>query len=129
MTPAREWSIGPRHHFRYEEPGVLWLKVRGETTLEDAHGTVGTYRELGSQRPITLVADLTEATTLSPEARRYSASHLRPEWFKDVAYIGARPAMRLLLRARYVLLTLFRKSSARVFFFDSEAQARAWLAR
>ncbi|MBZ4417131.1 STAS/SEC14 domain-containing protein [Myxococcus sp. RHSTA-1-4] len=127
MTPAREWSIGPRHHFRLEEPGVLWLKVRGETTLEDAHGTVATYRELGTRKPFVFVADITEATSLSREARRYSARHLRAEWFRDVAYIGARPGMKVLLRVRFFLLSLLRGSSARVFFFGTEAAARAWL--
>ena len=129
MRETREWSIGPRHHFRFEAPGVLWLKVRGETTLEDAHGTVATYRELGSRRPFVFVADISEATSLSREARRYSARHLRAEWFRDVAYIGARPGLKLLLRARFFLLSVLRRSSARLFFFDTEAAARTWLAQ
>ncbi|MFY0528172.1 hypothetical protein ACN28I_35120 [Archangium gephyra] len=35
MPLPREWSFGT-HRAWFEAPDVLWMKIRGETSLEDA---------------------------------------------------------------------------------------------
>jgi len=129
MTPAlREWKFAS-NHVQLKMPDVLWHKVQGVTTLEDAVQLMEIYREVATQQPFFLVTDLSEATTLTDKARRYASEHLRPEWFVGSIYIGARLLHRAVAKGLALIHHLTGRTDATVtsvvHFVNTEAEAWA----
>lgn len=89
MSEQREWKVGGTT-IRFEPPELVWVHTRGQATYEDAPRLVEIYRELGQQRPILIVADLSEATTLDVQGGRYLSLNIDPKWILGTIYIGAR---------------------------------------
>src|SRR5688572_13323859 len=89
MSNPREWKVGDTT-VRFEPPELVWVHTRGQATLDDAIQLVEIYRELGQQRRILILADLSEATTLDREGGGYLSKHVRPEWILGTIYIRAR---------------------------------------
>jgi len=117
-----EWRIGS-HHARFESPDILWVKIRGETTLEDSVHFAGLYRELGERQSFFIVGDLTEATTFDTEGRRYMSEHLRPDWFKGNLYVGARLVHRAAMRGITFVYRLTGQAVPELHFVSTEAEA------
>ena len=133
MTPTpREWRF-TTHHVQLRIPDVLWHKVQGVTSHEDAIQLMEIYRELGSQHPFFLVTDLSEATTLTDQARRYTSEHLRPEWFEGSIYLGARLLHRAVAKGLALVHYLSGRTDATVtsvvHFVNTEAEAWALIDR
>ncbi|ATB29978.1 hypothetical protein [Melittangium boletus] len=131
MPPIqREWTIG-RHTFHFEAPDLLWSKLQGGCTLEQAVQMVNLYRELGTAHPFFIMGDMETAEGMESEARRYVSEHVRSEWILGVIYFKTRLlhkalAMGLLLAAE---MTRAEKSTLRgkIHFVSSQAKARALL--
>jgi hypothetical protein len=127
MSEQREWKVG-NTTLRFEPPDIVWVNTRGRASLEDAVRMVAIYRELGEQRPLVIVADLSEATTLDPEGGRYLSEHAQPEWIQGCIYIGARLLHRAISKGIALAAHLSGRAEAsaltKVHFVSSEAQAR-----
>ena len=127
MSEPREWKVGSTT-VRFEPPELVWVHTRGGASLEDAKQLVEIYRELGQQRPILIVGDLSEATTLDLEGGRYLSEHIQPEWILGTIYIGARLLHRAISKGIALAAHLAGRTEAsaltRVQFVASEAQAR-----
>jgi hypothetical protein len=132
MSEQREWKVGGTT-VRFEPPELVWVHTRGRASLEDAIQLVEIYRELGQQRPILIVGDLSEATTLDLEGGRYLSEHIQPEWILGTIYIGARLLHRAVSKGIALAAHLAGRMEAsaltRIQFVDSEAQARGLVAR
>ncbi|WNG39436.1 hypothetical protein F0U61_41555 [Archangium violaceum] len=132
MSELREWKVGGTT-VRFEPPELVWVHTRGRASLEDAIRLVDVYRELGQQRPILIVADLSEATTLELEGGRYLSEHIQPEWILGTVYIGARLLHRAVSKGIALAMHLTGRADesamTRVHFVDAEAQARDLIAR
>jgi hypothetical protein len=127
MSEQREWKVGDTT-LRFEPPDLVWVHTRGQASLDDAVRMVSIYRELGEQRPILIVADLSQATTLDREGGRYLSEHAQPEWIQGCIYIGARLLHRAISKGIALAAHLSGRAEAsaltRVHFVSSEAQAR-----
>ena len=132
MSEPREWKVGSTT-VRFEPPELVWVHTRGRASLEDAIQLVEVYRELGQQRPILIVGDLSEATTLDMEGGRYLSEHIQPEWILGTIYIGARLLHRAISKGIALAAHLAGRAEAsaltKVQFVASEAQARELVAR
>jgi len=132
MSEPREWKVGGTT-VRFEPPELVWVHTRGRASLEDAIQLVEIYRELGQQRPVLIVGDLSEATTLDLEGGRYLSEHVQPEWILGTIYIGARLLHRAVSKGIALAAHLAGRAEAsaltRVQFVASEAQARELVAR
>lgn len=132
MSEQREWKVGGTT-VRFEPPELVWVHTRGRASLEDAIQLVEIYRELGQQRPILIVGDLSEATTLDMEGGRYLSEHIQPEWILGTIYIGARLLHRAISKGIALAAHLSGRAEAsaltKVQFVASEAQARELVAR
>jgi hypothetical protein len=132
MSESREWKVGGTT-VRFEPPELVWVHTRGRATLEDAVHLLDIYRELGQQRPILIVSDLSEATTLERDGGRYLSEHVQPEWILGCIYIGARLLHRAVAKgiALAAHLSGRAESSAltQIHFVSSEAQARDLITR
>ncbi|HEX8435159.1 hypothetical protein [Archangium sp.] len=127
MTPPREWTIGT-HSARFEPPDVLWMKIRGATSLQDAVSVLELYREVGGQRPFFLVTDLREATSVDLKARDHVSWNLRMEWFRGGIYIGAGVLQRAVASSMTFLHSLTGKESRPQHFVSTEEEARSLIA-
>ncbi len=132
MSEQREWKVGDTT-LRFEPPDLVWVHTRGRATLEDAIQLVELYGELGRHRPILIVADLSEATTLDVKGGRYLSLHIQPEWIQGTIYIGARLLHRAVSKGIALAVHLAGRADesalTKVRFVDSEAQARELIAR
>jgi hypothetical protein len=128
MAHEREWHFGT-HHAWFESPDVLWTKIKGETTHQDGVVLLELYRELGSQRPIFVVTDLTEATSVDMRARDHVSWNLRITWFRGAAYIGAGLVQRAVASSMSFLHSLTGKQTPTLAFVSTEAEARAFIAQ
>ncbi len=132
MSEQREWKVGDTT-LRFEPPELVWVHTRGRASLEDAIQLVDIYRELGQRRPILIVADLSEATTLDVAGGRYLSLHVQPEWIQGTIYIGARLLHRAVSKGIALAAHLAGRTEAsaltKVQFVASEAQARELIAR
>ena len=97
MLGPSHWTIG-RHTFRWEAPDLLWVKLDGDCTLEQAREMVGIYGSLGEQRAYFILADASSAGALEPEARRHMSERMRPEWFQGVVFYNTRLLHRAMAR-------------------------------
>jgi hypothetical protein len=132
MSEPREWKVGDTT-VRFEPPELVWVQTRGRASLQDAIRMVEIYRELGQQRPLLIVGDLSEATTLDLEGGRYLSEHVQPEWILGTIYIGARLLHRAVSKGIALAAHLAGRTDAsalaKVQFVSSEAQARELVAR
>lgn len=127
MPQPRDWNIGT-HHAWFEPPDELWMKVRGMTTLEDAIQILELYRELGSQQPLFLVTDLSEATSVDLKARDHVSWNLRMEWFRGSIYIGAGLMQRAVANSMTFLHSIVGQPVITQHFVTTEDEARALIA-
>jgi len=131
MPPIqREWTIG-KNTFHLEPPDLLWSKLQGECSLEQAVQMVNLYRELGTAHPFFILGDMEAAQGMESEARRYISEHVRSEWILGVIYFKTRLlhkalAMGLLLAAE---MTRAEKSALRgkIHFVSTQSKAQALL--
>ncbi|HYO52191.1 hypothetical protein [Archangium sp.] len=128
MPQRREWSIGT-HHAWFESPDVLWMKIRGATSLEDAIAILEVYREAGSQHPVFLVTDLSEATSVDLKARDHISWNVRLEWFRGVIYIGAGLMQRAVASSMTFLHSVTGRPAIVQHFVSTENEARALIAK
>jgi hypothetical protein len=128
MAQPREWSIGT-HHAWFEPPDVLWMKIRGETSLEDAITILEVYRQASGQHPIFLVTDLSEATSIDLKARDHLSWNTRMEWFHGSIYIGAGVMQRAVAGSMTFLHSITGKPAPAQHFVCTEDEARALIAQ
>ena len=122
MEPKREWVFGDCRA-SFEEPDLLLVEP-GPTSLEVARFLVDVYRELGTQRPFFLLVKVGESP-LSVEARGYFRQHLRSEWFRASFLIGAGVMVRAVGKALYAGGIFIRAWTAKIYYVDTEEEARA----
>jgi hypothetical protein len=127
MVQTRDWQLG-EHLVRFEVPDILLFKLRGPLRYEDARRITTIYREVAAQGPVFTIADVSD-TSIDKEARAYFAEHLRPEWYRSIALIGASLLQRAAIKS--ILVGLYLRGGWELFpeFVESEAQARAYSAR
>ncbi|WP_224245476.1 hypothetical protein [Hyalangium gracile] len=127
MAVRREWTIGS-HRAHFEEPDLLVMKYNGKFNLEEARLVVELYREVGTQRPFFLLADITGAEIAS-DARKHLTDQIKPEWFRGIVYAGASPVMRAVGKAMAVTFYFTGKWSTPFEFTATAEEARALIAR
>ncbi len=124
MTQPHEWNVGT-HHTRFEPPDVLWTKIRGTTSIEDAISLLEIYREVGSQQPVFVVTDLSEATTVDLKARDHISWNIHMGWFHGAIYIGAGMVQRAVASSMTFLHSLTGNEAIPQHFVSTEEEARA----
>jgi FAD/FMN-containing dehydrogenase len=128
MTIRREWKLGT-HSAHFEQPDILWVKIEGETTMQDAVSLSEIYGELGNQHPFFVVTDLREATSVDSEARDYVARSVNPAWFLGSVYIGAGFVQKAVAKSLAFVHYLTGRLTFDLHFVGSEEEARELLAR
>ncbi|PTL82993.1 hypothetical protein [Vitiosangium sp. GDMCC 1.1324] len=128
MTISREWKLGT-HLARFEEPDILWVRIQGETTLQNAIDLTQLYGELGVQKPIFVVTDLTGATTVEAEARQHVSQHSNPAWFLGSVYIGAGFVQKAVAKSLTFVHAMTGRLTFDLHFVSTEREARELIIR
>lgn len=119
-----------RHSIFFEPPWLLYYILRGNLSADELVGFIAVRDEVASGSPFLLaLADLRELGTIPVEARKVAAHRLKRSPYRGTAIFGASLQARTL--AKLVLgaaRLLGREDRNPVRFFDTEAEARAWLA-
>ena len=127
-----EWSSTGAHAYRCERAGIVFLRISGDigeehiATFFQAFGRC--CDEVATPHVFWLV-DLAGMGSMLPDARKLAASTpVRPE-NKGMAIFGASFAQRVLVTLVDKATSLLHPGSPPLAFHDSEADARAWIAR
>ncbi|AKJ03226.1 hypothetical protein ATI61_118104 [Archangium gephyra] len=132
MESQREWRLGA-NVLRFEPPDILWAEFHGDLSPAEAARLVELYGELGRSRTFFLVADVTNASPLNEELRRYISDTTRPEWVQGAIYIGARLAQKAIARGIFIAYWLTGRGDkselSKVHFVSTKSQASELMAR
>ncbi len=117
---------------RFEPPDLCIGTFVGDITPEDMAAMFDDLRRFSRGRPHVLtLADLTRCGTLSAAARKAAADAGKGLPVRGAAVVGASFQMRMFATLMTRALNLFNGASDTynpLRFFDTEAEARAWLA-
>jgi hypothetical protein len=130
----RDWTIGT-NTFRFEPPDVLWVKIEGNCSLEEAVLISRLYRELAAVRPFYALNDMQTSTGMDAEARHYMSENVRFEWFRAMIFFNTRLMHRALAQGLVLATTMTREEEEDetppmdVHFVPTREDALALLAR
>jgi hypothetical protein len=127
MPIKKEWSFGA-HRAHLESPDVLVMTFNGPTTFDETKSMVEIYAEVGSQRPVFLIADVSTTTT-DARMRDYISKNVKTEWFHTVIYTGVGFVQKAAAKALAIALYLSGKWKADIEFVGTEQEARAIIER
>ncbi len=108
MTPSpREWTIGA-NIFRFEPPDLLWVKIQGECSREEAVQIVNLYRELAEHQPYFVLSDMQASMGMDEEAKRYMSENIRSGWFLGMILYNTRLLHRAIAKGLVLAAALTR---------------------
>lgn len=118
------------HLFRWEPPDIGYVSYLGDLQEPAAGEFSARSRRFTLGRPyVFLIVDMAKLGKISAEARKQSAQGSKDLNLRGVAVIGASASMRIVagLVSRAIDL-LNRNPDNPTRFFETEAEARAWIA-
>ena len=113
---------------REDPEGFLCTVVEGDLSDEMARAIAVACRRLSdSGREVLVLCDTRRTGTISPSARKVMANEMRAVRFDAIAIFGASFAVRVISTLAAKSVQILTHQSYPVHFFDTEAEARAWL--
>lgn len=126
------WQFIGAHPWRMEPPGILYCSTRGDVSETDVRQLLAALTKCsGPGEPALALINISEMGDLSPAARKAaSAPDRQPQAFTTL-FVGAtftqRVVIKLIDKAHHLLAR--SPSVAPTLFFDTEEEARAWIAQ
>jgi hypothetical protein len=131
MTSHRPGGQIGRHATYLEHPDVIFMRLAGPVTQEEAAEINVFHRAWGQQYPrVFYLLDLRELEAIDPEGRKEASRTVRMLPLAGVAAYGAPIKARVLAKLVFTAMNLFKASTAERFpieFVDTEDEARAWI--
>ena len=127
--PANQ--VAGKHVTCFEEPDVIYMKFGGRATTSDAHELLRRQLGMGEGKEILFfIIDAEELETIEPDGRRAVAESLKEIPLRGMAVIKAPIKAKVVTRLVITAINLFRRDSNLnpVAFFDTEDEARQWIA-
>ena len=121
-----------KHITYFEEPDIIFMKLSGDVT--DAEGLELLRRQRGfaeGRKLLFFLMDDREMAGISPDARKAVAEMLKEIPLYGMANFQAPMKAKVVAKLVITAINLFRKDakSNPVEFFNSEEEARAWIAQ
>lgn len=118
-----------KHWLRVEADGLIFLKYHGNLTLPEIQQLAELVAPVAKEQPdVFMLFDVSEATIIEPEARKFCMKWLSEGNFAGAANFGgsllARTTGEMLMSA----LRLVHKLVLPTTFVKTEAEGRAWIA-
>ncbi|WP_437606671.1 STAS/SEC14 domain-containing protein [Sorangium sp. So ce834] len=113
---------------REDPDGLLCTVVEGDLSDDMAREIAAACQSLSdSGREVLVLSDTRRIGTISPSARKVMASEMRAVRFDAIALFGASFAVRVVSTLAAKSVQILTQQSYPVQFFETEAEARAWL--
>lgn len=120
-----------RHLTYFEEPDIIHMKMIGEVTTNDGLELLRRQREFCQGRDrIFFMIDGSELDKITPDVRRAVAETLKEIPLHGMCLFNSPLKAKVLAKLVITAINLFRKDDGtnEVAFFDSEDEARVWIA-
>lgn len=131
---ADGWHHFGAHRLRYEAPGLVCISVNGDLFESDVHAILAAIRQgkdAAGGGALLVLVDVSRMGDFLPAARKAAVSpeHHRLQHISLI--VGARTAHRVVLKLMETAYRLVSRDPhiTPIMFFDTEAEARAWLAQ
>ncbi|XXX74419.1 STAS/SEC14 domain-containing protein [Sorangium sp. So ce134] len=113
----------------HEDPeGFLYTTVEGDLSDDMAREIAAACKRLSDGgREVLVLSDTRRIGTILPSARKVMASEMRAVRFDAIAIFGASFAVRVVSTLAAKSVQILTHQSYPVHFFETEADARAWL--
>ena len=117
-------------HLVYAEEDTIITIIRGEWTLPDLKSAIPLAEQIASKYGYFFtIADVTQLTTATPEARRHASEWARNQTLGGVAVVGASITAKAVLTLLLRLMFLLRSDRFPTAFLSNEQEARSWVAK
>lgn len=123
--------VANKHITYFEEPDIIYLKFNGEVSNDDGFELL--RRQLGyaeGRSRIFFLIDGENLEKIAPDARKAVAESLKEIPLHGMCVFSAPLKAKVITKLIITAVNLFRKDSElnQVAFFDTEQQARDWIA-
>ncbi|WP_438015355.1 STAS/SEC14 domain-containing protein [Sorangium sp. So ce315] len=119
---ARPW-------FREDPDGLLCTHVEGDLSVDAALALAAACRRINdSGRDVLMLCDSRHMGTVPAPTRKAMADGFRPVRFIAIAVFGASFTVRVISTLAIKSIQILNRQAYPVEFFETEAEARAWLA-
>lgn len=119
-----------KHVTILEDPDILFMRLVGPVTAEEGKEINRLHREFGLEREhVFFLVDLKDLEGIHPDVRKEAGEILKELPLRGAAVYQASFKARVLAKLILTAMNLFRPESekAPIEFFDTEAEARAWI--
>ncbi|XXT16919.1 STAS/SEC14 domain-containing protein [Sorangium sp. So ce429] len=121
-------SSGARLELREEPDGILFVAFEGALSDEMARAITAAFQRLSdSGRDVLVLSDARRNESIPPSARKALANGMRSSRLDAVAAFGSSFSVRVIATLTAKSVQLLTQHSYPIVFFDTEAEARAWL--
>jgi hypothetical protein len=125
-------TSGPigRHTTYFEEPDILYLQLVGPVSEAEGLEINRRHREFGrDKKQLFFLVDLKDLESIHPDVRRDTGSVVKELALRGAALYNASLKAKVFAKLILTAANLFRREEDRmpIVFFDTEAEARAWL--
>ncbi|MGK4000394.1 STAS/SEC14 domain-containing protein [Sorangium sp. So ce1024] len=126
MSDPRRADARPWFH---EDPdGFLCTYVEGDLTVDAARALAAACRRINdSGREVVMLCDSRRMGTVPAPTRKAMAEGFRPVRFIAIAVFGASFTVRVITTLATKSIQILNRQAYPVEFFETEAEARAWL--
>jgi len=119
---------GARFELREEPDGLLVIATDGDVLEDNARALVDAFQRLtDSGREVLVLADARRCGAVAPAARKVYLDGLRSARLDGIAVFGAGFHIRVMATLIVKSINLLTKRFPLLVFFETEAEARAWL--
>jgi hypothetical protein len=123
--------VSGRHITYFEEPDIIYLKFSGEVSAEEGIELLRRQLQFAEGRPrVFFLIDGELLEKIAPEARKAVAESLKEIPLHGMCVFAAPLKAKVITKLIITAINLFRKDSElnKVAFFDTEQEARDWIA-
>ena len=128
---ANEHRVG-RHSISFDEPDIVYLCPKGEVSGPDGRELNRLQVEMGKgHERLFLLIDLSGLEGMDPEVRKESGLTMKTLPLRGIAVFKASFKAKVLAKLIVSAMNLFKSGADRapLEVFDTEQEARAWIAK
>lgn len=125
------YQVG-RHYCVFDEPDTIFMRLDGDVGAEEGSVLNKMHSEMGRDRErLFLLIDMAKLGGIDPEVRKESGLMMKTLPLRGIAVFHASLKAKVLAKLIVSAMNIFKSAAERapLDVFDSEADARAWIAR
>ncbi len=131
MDNGQKHKVG-QHVTYFEEPDIIFMKLVGAVVESEGGELNRLHRDFGRGRShVFLLFDLSDLEKIDPGVRKEAGATLKMIPMQGAAIFGAPMKARVVAKLILTAMNLFKSETDKtpILFLDTEAEARAFIAR